>query len=174
MEADMCDPISIAAGVTAAGGALYSARAAANEARATAAWQDRQAAVEYTKAAYDIKQDRRKTKALLGTQMAAFSAAGVDASSGTPLDVQLDTIEQQELGVQARRFARDENVGRLQYGADTNRTKAGNAMTAGFIDAASAGLGAYNVGMRNQSGTSMVPDAPIQLPGVSDPAFRRY
>jgi len=141
----MCAPmmaIGLIGGVISAMGAIQAANAQAAGLKAQAQWQERQAAVEQMKTNYQIAQEKRRTKAMLGSQVAQYGAAGVDPTRGTPLDVAEATILERSMDLQARRIEGNEEVERNRYEASVSRMQAENAKKAGMINAMGSIVGA--------------------------------
>lgn len=136
----MCAPmmaIGLVGAAVSAVGTIMSAKAQAEGLKAQAQWQQRQAAVEQMKTSYEVQQERRRTQAMLGAQVAQYSGAGIDPSTGTPLEVGMGTVQEREMDVQAKRFAGQEEVERYKYDAKVSKMNAKNTMTAGILGAAS-------------------------------------
>lgn len=93
----MCNPLLIMAGASFVGGAMKAnAEGAAADQEARTAQQNAMIAdaqAEQAKQIGNIEEQRvlQSVRRTLGAQRAAFGASNVDASTGTPLDIQLET-----------------------------------------------------------------------------------
>ena len=129
--------IALAAGTAASvGGAVYSGV----QAKQTAKQQSSQALINATIARESAKAEaedvRRRARYMLGTQLAATGASGVQLE-GSPLMVMLDTAAEQELEAQRRLYAGELTAtGRTQE-AENIRQRGQAAATASYIQAGS-------------------------------------
>ena len=76
---------------------IASASAQKKSAEYSAAVERNAAATAHQQAEFDAQQIRDKTRRLVSSQRAAFSASGVDPNSGSAFDVQSDTKTQGEM-----------------------------------------------------------------------------
>ena len=109
------------------------------------AMQQAKGEAKFLKALGEIEAEdfRRETRRLLGEQLVAFAAAGVDPTVGTPLDVLGDTVAERELGALRIRFGR-----RMQA---KGVLRAGNAaLIQGIGQGGSTILGAVNTGLERR------------------------
>lgn len=160
----MCGPMAmlglVGAGISAMG-SIYSANAQAAGLKAQAQWQKRQAGIEMMKTNYEINQMQRQTQALLGEQVLAYSAQGIDPTTGSPIDIGLATVQERGMDVQARRFQGQEEVNKLRYDAKMSNMQAQSAKTAGMFGALSSIVGGVSqafgsMGAGGPTGTSLV------------------
>jgi hypothetical protein len=142
----MCTPLLTAIGtVVSAAGAVQQGRAASAAATADANAADqnakiatRQAEIAAQNGAQEERETRRRGLAVAGAQRAAYSANGLDISSGSPLDVLTDTGRQSELdALQVRRNAANEVWG--YQAQSTNYSNQANASRATAKNARRAG-----------------------------------
>lgn len=150
---------SLAVAAAGAGVGAYSAISSADAAQKQADYQGQVAANNATIADQNAKsavaagnaqaeQQRMKTNAIIGAQVAGQASSGLDTGSGSPLDVRTSTKELGELDVLTIR----NNAARQAYGyqsqstsfaaqAGLDRATGANAATAGQIGAVSSILG---------------------------------
>lgn len=133
---------AVAAGENAKEAADYNARVAENAAKDAA-----------QRGAIAADEQRQKTRQMIARQNAALSAGGLDASTGTPLDIQTETAGMGELDAlrivsNAQRQAAGYTA---QAGLEQSRGDA--ARTAGYFGAAGSILG--GVGSAGYYGSKM-------------------
>lgn len=143
---------AIQQGNAAQSAADYQAQVATNN--ATIADQNAKSAVAAGNA--QAEQQRMKTNAIIGAQVAAQASSGLDTGSGSPLDVRTSTKELGELDVltirnnaarQAYGYQSQSNSFAAQSGLDL--ATGANAATAGQISSVSSILGgASSVGKK--------------------------
>lgn len=93
-----------------------------------------QAAVAEDNAKVKAQQDAVATEQRLGQAQAAYGAAGIDPTTGSPLLVKSDIARQGEL-------QRQLDIWQGKVGADASRQAAGAATTAGYFGAGNSILG---------------------------------
>lgn len=97
----------------------------------------RQASATEQVAGVNAAAKRREVEQSLGSSLAAYSASGIDMSSGSALDALGQAAGQGELDAQNIMYE-----GRVQ--ASNLRSRAKSAKSAGYINAASSLLGNYS------------------------------
>lgn len=139
----MCVPMLGLAGALISGaGSMAAASAQAGAANANAAYMERQAQIERDKARYEASRAEDRAKNLRGKQVAMAGASGLEAE-GAIGEVLVDTMNQQNLDVQAIRYGGEINATNFEYKAQIERMNASNYKTAGMFNAASGAIGAY-------------------------------
>lgn len=121
--------------VTGIASASRNARAATEEGKA-----------EMAQARTAEEQSRRRSAMIMGKQQAQAAAAGLDTTTGTPLDIALDSAQQAELEALNIRYQ-----GKLaKYGKD-QQAAGYRAQIPGYIFGGAANLGAQFAQPGNQS-----------------------
>ena len=148
--------IGLIGGVVSAMGAIAQANAQAAALKSEAEWKQREAAVEQTRTAYEINQERRRTQAALGQMQVGYAASGIETSGGTPEQVGQSIVQEREMDVQNRRLEGQESVNKNRWEAKNLKQQAKAAKTAGMFSAASSMIGAFgNAFGGSSSGTSL-------------------
>lgn len=88
--------------------------------------------------AFDLSTQRRT---MIGRQVAAFGASGVDVNSGTPLDVMSHTATQYEMDIQNAGIAADQATQSGYEQAQLDLMQGKQAQTAGWINAGASVFG---------------------------------
>ena len=150
----MCDPVSMAvasfagtalsafgqvqAGQQAAAAAEYNAAVARNNQIIA----DRQAEDALKRGQVAEEEQRRRTRAMAGTQRAALAASGIQLDQGSPVDILSDTAQFGELDAltirnNAEREAYGYRVQGMNFGAEAGlqQSRAGSAMSSALIGA---------------------------------------
>lgn len=148
---------SLAVAAVGAGVGAYSAVAAGENAKETADYNakvNENAALDARqRGAVAAAEHAQKTRRMIATQMATASANGVQANTGTPLDIITDTAGMGKLD--ALRLLN--NAGREAQGfndqASLLRVQGQNAQTAGMLNAGAAILGSAATGLNSYSST---------------------
>jgi hypothetical protein len=160
--------LSVAGTAVSAYGSIYQANAQAAGLKSAAAWKQRQAAVEQMKTSFAIQQKRRQQAATLASQTLQYAGSGIRPGEGTPNVVADATIEASELDIQARGFAGDEEVNRLEFEAANDLVQAGNVKKAGQIGAFASVIGGAGKIFSSAPGTSLLNSAfSVGTPGPS-------
>lgn len=166
----MCDPVSlmVASMVAGVGGQLYTASANASAAnyeaeisRQNAILADRRAKDALERGRLEEQRAKAQATSVRKQQEASFSAANIDTSYGSPLDVILSSVQQGELDAaiirsNAEREAEDFEMQGYNARANSNmsRARGRNAMTAGIFASVGTALdgGAGVFQYRNEYG----------------------
>lgn len=127
----MCLPII--AGVVSGIGALMGVKAQQQQLKAQSEMEKRQAAIEQTVGSYKAQRQQDTVARALGEQRAGFSANGLDASSGSPLEVAEESATEGALDVAAIRW-------NSKLASDNLRFKSENSKAQAKIVGASAPL----------------------------------
>lgn len=139
----------------------------ADAAQYNAGLSENQATQAFASGVQRESAQRRSAAQTLGEQRAAFGASGVDANSGSALDVQLQSTRNAELDALQTRYEGiltgqnyQQQAAMGVYQADTLRSSASNARNSSYVTAAGnllGGLGsAYAVGARSMSNPAPV------------------
>jgi hypothetical protein len=164
----MCDMISMAiAGVASTALSAYGQIQAGQQAQAAADYNaavarnnqiiaDRQAEDAVKRGQVAEEEQRRRTRAIAGTQRAALAASGVQLDQGSPADILADTAQFGELDAltirnNAEREAYGYRVQGMNFGAEAGlqQGRASSAMTGAYLGAGSTLLsGATSVADR--------------------------
>lgn len=152
----MCPPVlMIAAGVATAASSIMGGIASANQANYAAQIADRNAKISAQQANDATENTRleaqrryRQIADTKGRQQAALAANGVDINFGTSVDLQRDTamLGAEDIG-QIYKAGNEQAIGFDREGwnnraeASAQRSRAGNALTLGFVGAAASALG---------------------------------
>ena len=99
--------------------------AASDAAKDEAAARDVEAASIRESAAYEERQFRRRAALLLGKQNVITAASGLDVSGGSPLLMELDTIQQTELEALNIRRSGNVTASSREFEAGLSRRRAG-------------------------------------------------
>lgn len=91
-------------------------------------------------AALEAEQQRKAGARLKGEQRAAFARAGVDISSGSPLDVLAETASETELAISTIKWAGEQQAKRAISAAEAERMKGKAAERASYWGAGSTFL----------------------------------
>lgn len=169
------DPASlalIAAGISAAAGvgtALYTAdrQRSANNRAADQAQADADAAAAQGRV--EAEKVRKATRARQSEAVAALAASGVDVGEGTAEQIQQDIGERGEEDALNVILGGQRRGARLEGEAANDRYAAGQAMTAGYINAGNSALSsvaAYSRGWKG--GTTYGPDLSNTTRGSGD------
>jgi hypothetical protein len=146
-------------GVVSAIGSIAAANAQAAGLKSEAQWKEREAAVANIETSVEIANRRREAELMLGSQTAQFAGAGIDVSSGTPMDVGAATVQESEMDVQKARMQGDEKKLKALAEADNLRRQAKAAKQAGMFSAFSSVIGGASGLVGSSSGTSLVSGA---------------
>lgn len=136
--------VAAVAAVAAAGVTAYSAvqqgKAASDAANYNAKLAAQNAAIAQQQAQSQATQQQAQARAKIGAAEAAYGASGVDAGSGSPLDVLSSSAQQSEFGRQTILY--NGNLKALGYNDQTqlDNAAAGNALAQGDLKAGSAVL----------------------------------
>jgi len=112
-------------------GAKAQADAQAAEYKARALYNKRQAQVERIKGAYESGRLKERGERVYSAQKAAFSDSGVTLE-GTPVDVVSDSVQQNELDVQAVMWGQTLAGQNYDYESKINEMNRKSAKQAGF------------------------------------------
>lgn len=129
---------AVAGAGIAAYGAVQQGKAASDAANYNAKLAAQNAAIAQQQAQSQATQQQQRARAAIGSEEAAYGASGVDAGSGTPLDVLSSSAQQSEFGRQTIEY--DGRLKSLGY-SDQNAldsAAAGNALQQGNLKAGSA------------------------------------
>jgi hypothetical protein len=137
--------IGIIASVASTAVAVYGAVQAGNQ-RSEAAKYNQALAGQNAKAAQEqgaeaALQSQRQTAQKIGAMQANYGASGVDASTGTPLDVLTDSVRQGTLDQLTLKYDASLRGAGYSNTATLDGMEAGNATTSGYLNAAGAALG---------------------------------
>lgn len=141
----MPQAVVIIAEVAAAAVSVYAAvqsgkqQAAAAKYNQKVAEQNAQAARE--QGAEAALQKQRQTAQKIGAMQANYGASGVDASTGTPLDVLTDSVRQGTLDSLTTQYQYNLRAAGYTDTATLDGMEAKNATTSGYLNAAGAALG---------------------------------
>lgn len=158
----MADPVTltmiatVASGLVSAAGAVMQGQAAQQQAdyQSAVARNNQQiannyATMEMQKGAADAENQDRKTRAVVGNQLAVEGASGLDVNSGSLVDIRQSSAELGKLDSlttfnNAEKSAYGDKVKATNFAADAQLAtmKGDNAMLAGYIGAGSSLLGA--------------------------------
>lgn len=136
----MCLPTAAIAGIMAATAitqslaAIGASKAQQAEYTARAVYNRRQAHAELLKGQYEAERLRDKGARLQGRQRALFSQAGVTLE-GTPEEVVLDSVVENELDIQAVKWGQKIAAQNYEYEAKIDLMNKKSAKTAGFFAA---------------------------------------
>lgn len=126
-----------------AAGAIQGANAQAAEYKAKAAYNKRQAQVERIKGVYEAGRIKERGERVYGAQRAGYSAAGVEMS-GTPTESVNDSVQQNELDVQAVMWGQTLAGQNYDYQAKIDKMNAKQAKKGGMISAISPLLNSFS------------------------------
>ena len=148
--------MGIVSAVTAAAGAgtaAYSAVAAGENAKETADYNakvaENAAKDAQQRGAIAAAEQRQKTRQMIARQDAAFSAGGLDASTGTPLDIQTETAGMGELDALRIIDNAQRQAAGLKTEAELSVFRGNAAQTAGYFGAAGSILGGLGTASTN-------------------------
>lgn len=131
--------------VAAAGTSAYSAVAAGENAKDTADYNakiaENAARDANERGAIAAAEQRARTRQMTARQNAAMSSGGLDASTGTPLDIQTETAGMGELDALRIVNNAQRQAAGLKAQADLDLFKGNAARTAGYFGAAGSILG---------------------------------
>lgn len=130
------DVMTVGGTLVGAAGAISSGVAAQQAAEFDAAIARQRAEIERQRGALEEQSERRRSRAILGAQRAAFSRAGVTLE-GTPLLVQEETAAEAELDALTVRFGGQLNAARELARARAERFGGRAALSAGLFRAGS-------------------------------------
>lgn len=137
--------ISAVMAVAGAGVSAYSAVAAGENARETADYNakvaENAARDANERGAIAAAEQRARTRQMTARQNAAMSSGGLDASTGTPLEIQTETAGMGELDALRIVNNAQRQAAGLNAQADLDRFKGNAARTAGYFGAAGSILG---------------------------------
>lgn len=88
-----------------------------------------------TKAAYDAALQRDKLKRVVGAQRLDYAAAGVELSSGSPLETMIQQVRDSELDIQTTLYNGELEASEFEKKAKLLRYGAENALTTGYATA---------------------------------------
>jgi hypothetical protein len=141
----MATVVAVVAEVAATAIAAYGAVRTGQQQRAAAkynqavAGQNAKAAQE--QGAEAALQSQRQTAQKIGAMQANYGASGVDASTGTPLDVLTDSVRQGTLDQLTLKYDASLRGAGYSNTATLDGMEASNATTSGYLNAAGAALG---------------------------------
>lgn len=120
--------------------------AAADKYNEEVAQQNAQIAKQQGEAA--AEQQQRETQRKIGAMVANYGASGVDASTGTPLDVLTDSVQQGTLDQLTAKYNYSLRAAGAQDDAGLDQSAASNATASGYLNAAGTALGGAGNAMR--------------------------
>lgn len=129
---------SVAGGQTSAAGARFAGQSQANAYEFNAKVQDENARLAPLVASANAQESDYLTRQIEGTQRSAFGAAGVDTSTGSPLDVMGDTASQAKLRALSIIYGGDQQSAAAKNQAIADRASAEAARRGGEITANAA------------------------------------
>lgn len=145
----MCLPLlgilgSLAGAAISGMGSMMAANEQAQGLKDQAKMNDRQAAIESSKAGFEAQQQRKKTDLALSNQQVVGSASGFDPNSGTNLEVQRDMTREGRLAEAAIQFGGQEAQTKLTTQAQVQRREAGAHKRAGVFNAIGGVFSAFS------------------------------
>jgi hypothetical protein len=137
--------VGVIAEIAAAAVSVYSAVQAGKQ-RSAAAKYNQAVAQQNAKAAQEqgaeaALQSQRQTAQKIGAMEANYGASGVDASTGSPLDVLTDSVRQGTLDQLTLKYDASLRGAGYTNTATLDGMEASNATTSGYLNAAGAALG---------------------------------
>lgn len=137
--------VALVAEIVGAAVAVYSAVRTGQQQRAAAKY-NQAVAQQNAKAAQEqgaeaALQSQRQTAQKIGAMEANYGASGVDASTGSPLDVLTDSVRQGTLDQLTLKYDASLRGAGYTNTATLDGMEASNATTSGYLNAAGAALG---------------------------------
>lgn len=137
----MCGPLLAIAGTgMSIMGTLAEGQSQSASLKAQAAFNRRQASMEYVKGSYDVAIQKRQEKRILATQQTGYASGGIATDTGSPIDAYTATDKEAEMDRQAIRYGRDVTVSNYNYKAQIDTMNAKAAKTASYFKAAAEGI----------------------------------
>lgn len=122
-------------------GSLQSGVAQAASLQAQAAFNRRQASMEYVKGSYEIALQKRREQRIVGSQRSILASDGLAVDSTGAQDLYTATSQEAEMDRQAIRFGRDLTVSNYNYKAKIDSMNASQAQIGSIFSAVSTGIG---------------------------------
>lgn len=130
---------TVAGGLFQAMGSMQQGAQQAEQLKAQAAFNNRQASIEAIESGYKSYQLGRQTQRIVGAQEAGYAKAGIEGES--PVDTIKATLSEADMDKQAIRFSTELEQGNYKYRAKINEMEAKEAKSAGYMGALGALVG---------------------------------